>query len=133
MKQQEKIKLIVGIGAIGAAILAIKAIDTVKIGEKNKFIETTPNREMTWQAQTPQVFKVNAFRAATYVARDEEFEGTDDASLLEHIKIPVKLVDGSRENIKVTEPMDLYFAEAILKARADADKAQDVAKSEVDV
>lgn len=117
----------------GAAILAIKAIDTVKIGEKNKFIETTPNREMTWQAQTPQVFKVNAFRAATYVARDEEFEGTDDASLLEHIKIPVKLVDGSRENIKVTEPMDLYFAEAILKARADAEKAQDVAKSEVDV
>ena len=103
----------------GGAILAIKAVDTVKIGDKNAFIEETPERKMTWQAQTPQVFNANAFRAATYIARDEKFEGTDDASLLEHIRIPVKLVEGSRENIKVTEPMDIYFAEAILKARAD--------------
>ena len=103
----------------GGAILAIKAVDTVKIGDKSAFIEETPERKMTWQAQTPQVFKVNAFRAATYIARDEKFEGTDDASLLEHIRIPVKLIEGSRENIKVTEPMDIYFAEAILKARAD--------------
>ena len=103
----------------GAAILAINAVDTVKVGDKNAFIEETPDRKMTWQAQTPQVFKVNAFRAATYIARDEKFEGTDDASLLEHIRIPVKLVKGSRENIKVTEPVDIYFAEAILKARAE--------------
>ena len=104
----------------GGAILAVKSVDTVKLGDKNLFIENTPERKMTWQAQTPQVFKVNAFRAATYIARDESFEGTDDASLLEHIRIPVKLVEGSRENIKVTEPMDIYFAEAILRARADA-------------
>ena len=106
----------------GGAILAIKAIDTVKIGEKNKFIESTPDRDMTWQAQTPQVFKVNAFRAATYVARDEKYEGTDDASLLEHIRIPVKLIEGSRENIKVTEPIDVCFAEVILKSRDEASK-----------
>lgn len=104
----------------GGAVLAIKAVDTVKIGDKSAFVEETPERKMTWQAQTPQVFKVNAFRAAAYIARDEKFEGTDDASLLEHIRIPVKLVEGSRENIKVTEPMDIYFAEAILKAREDA-------------
>ena len=102
-----------------AAILAIKAIDTVKIGDKNAFIENTPERKFTYQAQTPQVFKTNAFRAATYVARDENFEGTDDASLLEHIRIPVKLVEGSRENIKITEPCDIYFAEAILRARSE--------------
>ena len=111
----------------GGAILAVKAVDTVKIADKNGFIENTPERKFTWQAQTPQVFKVNAFRAATYIARDEGIEGTDDASLLEYIRIPVKLVEGSRENIKVTEPMDIYFAEAILKARSDkkakADKA----------
>ena len=106
----------------GGAILAIKAIDTVKIGDKSAFIETTPERKMTWQAQTPQVFKVNAFRAAAYIARDEKFEGTDDASLLEHIRIPVKLVEGSRENIKVTDPMDVYFAEAILRARAEEEE-----------
>ena len=104
----------------GGAILAIKAIDTVKIGDKNGFIDSTPERKYTWQAQTPQVFKTNAFRAAAYVARDEKLEGTDDASLLEHLRIPVKLIEGSRENIKITEPCDIYFAEAILKARSDA-------------
>lgn len=102
-----------------AAILAIKAVDTVKLGDKNAFIEETTCRKLTWQAQTPQVFKTNAFRAAAYIARDEKIEGTDDASLLEHIRIPVKLVEGSKENIKITEPMDIYFAEAILRSRVE--------------
>ena len=101
------------------AIMAIKAIDTVKIADKGAFIESTPERKFLWQAQTPQVFPLNAYRAAAYIARDEGFEGTDDASLLEHIKFPVKLVDGSRENIKVTEPIDIYLAEAILKSREE--------------
>ena len=113
----------------GGAILAVKAVDTVKLGDKSAFIDSTPDRKLTWQAQTPQVFKTNAFRAATYVARDENFEGTDDASLLEHIRIPVKLIEGSRENIKVTEPMDIYFAEAILKARAESEKKDDGEKA----
>ena len=75
------------------------------------------------------MFKTNAFRAATYIARDEKFEGTDDASLLEHIRIPVKLIEGSRENIKVTEPMDIYFAEAILSARGKTEKKDGGEKS----
>ncbi len=99
------------------ALLALRATDTVKIGDKNAFVEETPERKLAWQAQTPQVFKLNAYRAAAYIARDEKFEGTDDASLLEHIRIPVKLVEGSRENIKITEPYDVFFAEAVLKAR----------------
>ena len=108
----------------GGAILAVKAVDTVKLGDKNAFIESTPERKLTWQAQTPQVFKTNAFRAASYVARDEEFEGTDDASLLEHIRIPVKLVEGSRENIKVTEPIDVLIAKAILESRTADESTQ---------
>ena len=103
----------------GGAILAVKAIDTVKIADKNAFIDNTPERKFAWQAQTPQVFKTNAFRAATYVARDENFEGTDDASLLEHIRIPVKLIEGNRENLKVTEPIDIAIAQAILKHRSN--------------
>lgn len=116
----------------GGAILALPAVDTVKIADKNLYIDSTPERKFTWQAQTPQVFKVNAFRAATYIARDESFEGTDDASLLEHIKIPVRLVEGSRENIKVTDPMDIYFAEAILRARADSYAEAQNQESEAD-
>lgn len=101
----------------GAATLAIKATDTVKIGDSNKYITSTPERQNTWQAQTPQVFPVNAYRAASYVAKDEGFEATDDCMLLEHIKIPVKLIEGSRENIKITEPCDLIFARAVLESR----------------
>ncbi len=112
------------------AVLAIKAVDTVKIGDKNAFVENTPERKLAWQAQTPQVFQTNAFRAAAYIARDENFEGTDDASLLEHIRIPVKLVEGSRENIKVTEPMDIIFAEAILKARAEPENADNASEGD---
>lgn len=106
-----------------AAVLAIRATDTVKIGDKSAFVESTPDRKSAWQAQTPQVFGVNAFRAAAYIARDEKFEGTDDASLLEHIRIPVKLVEGSRENIKITEKSDVYFAEAVLRAREESEKS----------
>ena len=107
------------------AILAIKATDTVKIGDKSAFIESTPERKYTWLAQTPQVFSVNAFRAAAYIARDENFEGTDDASLLEHIRIPVKLIEGSKENIKITEQSDVYFAEAVLRARREICKGDE--------
>jgi 2-C-methyl-D-erythritol 4-phosphate cytidylyltransferase len=113
------------------AILAIRAVDTVKIGDKSAFVENTPERKTAWQAQTPQVFQTNAYRAAAYIARDEQFEGTDDASLLEHIRIPVKLVEGSRENIKVTEPMDIIFAEAILKARAESNESKDLSEDNV--
>lgn len=106
----------------GAATLAIKALDTVKISDKNKYIDSTPERKFTYQAQTPQVFPVNAYRAAAYVAKEENFEATDDCMLLEHIKIPVKLIEGSRENIKITEPLDMIFAKAILAARNEATK-----------
>lgn len=103
----------------GAATLAIKAVDTVKISDKNKYIDSTPERRFTYQAQTPQVFPVNAYRAAAYVAKEENFEATDDCMLLEHIKIPVKLIEGSRENIKITEPVDMIFARAILDSRKE--------------
>ena len=100
-----------------AAVLGVSAVDTVKICDKNRFIESTPERKTTYQAQTPQVFEVNAYRAAAYVARDEGIEATDDASLLEHIKIPVKMVESTRENIKITDKGDLVYAKAILEAR----------------
>lgn len=106
----------------GAATLAIRATDTVKISNKTIFIDSTPERKTTWQAQTPQVFKSSTYRAAAYVARDEKFEATDDNMLLEHIQIPVKLIEGSRENIKITEKVDLLFANAVIENRKNLDK-----------
>lgn len=105
----------------GNSLLAIKAVDTIKIGDKSAFVDSTPERKFSWQAQTPQVFNINAYRAAAYVARDEKFEVTDDASMLEHLRIPVKLCEGSRENIKITDKIDLIYAKAILDARKESE------------
>ncbi len=100
-----------------AASAGIKATDTVKIVDTSAFIESTPDRPYVWLAQTPQVFALPIYRAAAYVCRDEDFKATDDNQMVEHIRMPVKMVATSRENIKVTEPEDLLFAYAILEAR----------------
>ncbi len=104
----------------GAASAGIKATDTVKVVDTSAFIDSTPDRAYCWMAQTPQVFALNLYRAAAYVARDEGFKATDDNQLAEHIRVPVKMVQTSRENIKITEPDDLLFAYAILEARKRA-------------
>ena len=101
----------------GAASAGIKATDTVKICDKSAFIESTPDRNYVWLAQTPQVFSTAIYRTAAYVCRDEGVEATDDNSMAEYIRIPVKMVACSRENIKITETTDLTFAEAILSLR----------------
>ncbi len=101
----------------GAATAAHKAYDTVKIGDKNDFISSSPDRSTVWMAQTPQVFKVNLYRAALYCAKEDGATVTDDNMLVERIKANVKLVSCSRDNIKITEPSDLLFAEAVLGER----------------
>ena len=100
-----------------AASAGVKATDTVKVCDKSAFIESTPDRNYVWLAQTPQVFSIAIYRTAAYVCRDEEVEATDDNSMAEYIRVPVKMVACSRENIKITEPADVAFAEAILAMR----------------
>lgn len=110
-----------------AASAGIKATDTVKICDSSAFIDSTPDRDYVWMAQTPQVFALNLYRAAAYVARDEKLQVTDDNQMLEHIRVPVKMVACSRENIKITEPSDVVFATAILEARKRAASTEEKA------
>ncbi len=108
----------------GAASAGVKATDTVKLCDKSAFIESTPDRDYVWLAQTPQVFSITIYRTAAYVCRDDEITATDDNSMAEYIRVPVKMVACSRENIKITEPADTVFAEAILEMRKrEAEKA----------
>lgn len=100
-----------------AATAATRCSDTVKIADKSLFIESTPDRASVWMAQTPQVFKTNLYRAAAYVCRDEGVVVTDDNQMCEHIRVPVKLVECSKENVKITHPSDLIYAQAVLKQR----------------
>jgi 2-C-methyl-D-erythritol 4-phosphate cytidylyltransferase len=102
----------------GGATAACPVSDTVKRTEKRKFITETLDRDQIWLAQTPQIFSANLYRAAAYTAREAGFVGTDDCSLAERIKYnTVQLVDCGRENMKITTPEDVFFAEAFLALR----------------
>lgn len=100
------------------AVAGVPAVDTMKEVEEGGRIVRTPDRSRLWHAQTPQAFPrevvVEAYRDAT----DEELAATDDASLVERLGREVRMVRGSRRNLKVTRPGDLAVAEALLR-RAD--------------
>jgi len=101
----------------GAAIAAKKATDTVKIANKDKFIESTPDRSTLWLAQTPQVFKKSLYEVALAQAEKLDETVTDDAMLAENAGFHVRLVQCDSENIKVTTPEDIVYAENILHKR----------------
>jgi 2-C-methyl-D-erythritol 4-phosphate cytidylyltransferase len=106
----------------GACILGIPAFDTVKhVNAKNEIIETQ-KRDTLWLAQTPQAFQVKLIKKAHEIAKQEGFMGTDDASLVERLGAVVKIMPGSRRNIKITNQEDLKLARAILKDWPDEEK-----------
>jgi 2-C-methyl-D-erythritol 4-phosphate cytidylyltransferase len=75
----------------------------------------TLDRDRLWIIQTPQSFDLGLIIRAHVKAREEGFYGTDDASLVERLGIPVRIVEGSRLNFKITTPEDLILGEALLK------------------
>ena len=98
----------------GAAISAVPVKDTIKVADQNLFIEHTPKRDRLWQVQTPQVFRKSLIVQAHERATQDGTNATDDAALVEKLGAPVKLVMGSYQNIKLTTPEDLQFAETLL-------------------
>jgi 2-C-methyl-D-erythritol 4-phosphate cytidylyltransferase len=105
----------------GGAIIAVPAKDTIKISDGLQQIVRTPDRKNLWQAQTPQIFKTDLLKQAYTKAERENFLGTDDASLLEYLGEKVLLVEGNRENFKITYPLDLRFAEWLLNSELKKD------------
>ena len=103
----------------GAAVLAVKSKDTVKI-VSDGMIESTPDRESVYLIQTPQGFskKLLIDSYEDLLNSKEIFMPTDDASVVERFGARVSIVEGSYENIKITTVSDLAFAEAILKTEA---------------
>lgn len=104
-----------------AASAGIPATDTVKVVDKASYITETPERALCWQAQTPQVFRHALYLAASYAAIEHKFTATDDNSLIEFVKHPVKMVKCSKQNIKITESDDLAYAQMILRQREQED------------
>jgi 2-C-methyl-D-erythritol 4-phosphate cytidylyltransferase len=99
----------------GACLVGVPVKDTIKEVEGG-LVRGTPERTCLWLAQTPQAFRVGLLRTAVAQARADGFRGTDDASLVERLGVPVAMVEGSYRNIKITTPEDLVLARALLAA-----------------
>jgi len=101
----------------GAAVIGQPVSDTIKRVDKGDVAETL-DRSALWAVQTPQAFKADVIREAHAAAQRDGFVGTDDTVLVERLGLKVALVEGSRDNIKVTHPGDLERAEDILRRRS---------------
>ena len=98
----------------GAAITAIPVNDTIKKVDDSGLVSKTVDREGLWRVQTPQVFRYELLEEAFKKANSEKFYGTDEGTLIEHLGKPVKIVEGSEQNIKITRPEDLRLSEIFI-------------------
>jgi 2-C-methyl-D-erythritol 4-phosphate cytidylyltransferase len=112
-------KLVDAASKDGGAIVAVPVKDTIKKAANNQVSETV-ERSSLWSVQTPQAFRVSVLLEAHNKAAREQFIGTDESSLVERIPHPVSIIEGDYDNIKLTTPEDLYFAEAILRKRNES-------------
>lgn len=110
----------------GACAAGMPVKDTIKIADREGYAAQTPDRALLWQIQTPQVFETTLITEAyERLMREKErladagIQITDDAGVVETLmERPVKLVEGSYRNIKVTTPEDIAVAEAFLQCNA---------------
>ncbi len=96
----------------GAAIAAVRAVDTIKQVEDGRVVMTL-DRDSLWAVQTPQVFAGPLLREA----HRSSLDATDDAAMVEAIGAVVRVYEGVYENIKVTTPADLRIVAAFLVGR----------------
>lgn len=112
-------RVIAAAARCGAAAPAVPLKDTVKVVREGGAVEQTLDRASLRAVQTPQVFQADLLKAALQSAIEREQPVTDDCSAVELLGKVVFLVEGDEENIKITTPVDLVFAEAILRNREE--------------
>lgn len=125
---QEILKRVLGdVQEKKACVVGMPVKDTIKIADEDGFVADTPKRASVWQVQTPQVFAAELIRRAYGMLEKEEaellargVEITDDAMIVELLtKQPVYLTRGSYENIKITTPEDMGYAEWQMAGRLE--------------
>ena len=106
----------------GAVVTGVKSKDTIKVSDDNGIIVNTTNRANTWIVQTPQTFTMDVLVKAYERMMNDTNRGsiTDDSMVMENYgNIPVQMIEGSYENIKITTPEDLIIAEKFLKSKIE--------------
>ena len=102
----------------GAAILGVRAVSTLKQASSDQFVTKTVDRSTIWEIQTPQVAPKQVLLKGLAKANEEHLMITDEASLLEGIGFPVKIVEGDSLNFKVTSKTDIKLMQSMLKQNA---------------
>lgn len=102
-----------------AAAPAVPVKDTVKVVRADGTVDRTLDRDALRAVQTPQIFEASILKAALQSALEAGAAVTDDCSAVERLGKRVYLVEGDEENLKITTPVDLLLAEAILKDREE--------------
>jgi len=108
-------RVIAAARADGAAVPVLPIEDTVKEVRDGR-VAGTVDRTLLFRAQTPQGFRYDVLKKALDAARRDRFYGTDEAALVERVGLPVTAVAGDPRNIKITTPVDIPIAEALLDA-----------------
>jgi 2-C-methyl-D-erythritol 4-phosphate cytidylyltransferase len=104
-----------------ATAMGVPVKDTITIVSKDdQTIAKTLARDSLYLIQTPQTFERDLIVNAHQIALHDGFKGTDDASLVERLGIPVTVITGSYTNIKITTKEDLLSAEAIMRNGFDS-------------
>ncbi len=101
----------------GGAIAALPVVETLKEASSDLNVVRTVPRERLYRAQTPQCFRYDVLSRAVAKAVEDGFTGTDEASLVERLGAPIRIVLGSEENLKVTTLEDLARVEYYLRAQ----------------
>lgn len=102
----------------GAAVLGVPVKGTIKICDYQPFIQSTPDRSTLWEMQTPQVMQCKLLQKGFEEAQKRQLTVTDDVSLVELTGHPVKVVESSYTNFKVTTPDDLLLMDYLLDQSA---------------
>jgi 2-C-methyl-D-erythritol 4-phosphate cytidylyltransferase len=108
-------RIIAAARADGAAVPVLEIEDTIKEVRDGR-VAATVDRASLARAQTPQGFRFEVLKKALETARRDRFYGTDEAALAERLGIAVTAVAGDPRNIKITTPVDMHIAEALLDA-----------------
>ena len=113
--QGEIMEVIANAEKVGAAVVAHKTKDTIRNVAQNRLSLGVIDRSSLWNMQTPQVIKFPLAMKAFFQAKQDNFLGTDDVSLVERLGKKVKIVEASENNFKVTTPLDLELAKIVVK------------------
>lgn len=99
----------------GCSVAATRLVDTVKYVERGTVVDHTVDRTKLWAVQTPQAFKVDVLMRALKKVEESDIVVTDEATAVELLGEPVRLVEWQKPNIKITVVEDLAVAAALLR------------------